>query len=150
MAFRSSVLLLLEQGKTLIFILIKIRRRVCAVYSFHLLLTEDRLLTVACSFEGGLDSSKAIKMSLFPERAHSWIGVSMDCNKGNHNFKTINSTRVCLLKHIIMHGSAFKCVNDWSAWMNHSRFMVLFASHTRLRDAKRTMGTRMENEHAHA
>lgn len=28
-----------------------------------------------------MDSSKAIKMSLFPERAHSWIGVSMDCNK---------------------------------------------------------------------
>ena len=26
-----------------------------------------------------MDSSKAIKMSLFPERAHSWIGVSNDC-----------------------------------------------------------------------
>ena len=28
-----------------------------------------------------MDSSKAIKMSLFPERAHSWIGVSMDYNE---------------------------------------------------------------------
>ena len=51
------------------------------MYISDVLLTDDRLLTVACSLEGGMDSSKAIKMSLFPERAHSWIGVSMDCNK---------------------------------------------------------------------
>ena len=57
------------------------------MYSFNLHLTEDRLLTVACSFEGGMDSSKAIKMSLFPERAHSWIGVSMDCKKENQKCK---------------------------------------------------------------
>lgn len=49
------------------------------------LLTDDRLLTVACSLVGGMDSSKAIKMSLFPERAHPWIGVSTDCNKQNQN-----------------------------------------------------------------
>ena len=58
-----------------------------AVYSSDLLLTDDRLLTVACSLVGGMDSSKASKMSLFPERAHSWIGVSMDCNKKNQNCK---------------------------------------------------------------
>ena len=52
-----------------------------AVRSVISVLTNDRLLTVSWSLEGGMDSSKAIKMSLFPERAHSWIGVSMDCKK---------------------------------------------------------------------
>ena len=74
----------MEQRGTLIFVIMKIRHWACGVYSSDLL-TDDRLLTVACSLEGGMDSSKAINMSLFPERAHSWIGVSMDCNKQNQN-----------------------------------------------------------------
>ena len=70
------------------------------MYTSDLLLTDDRLLTVACSLEGGMDSSKAIKMSLFPERAHSWIGVSMDCNKQNQNCNDVQ--RLTLLESVFV------------------------------------------------
>ena len=32
-----------------------------------------------------MDSSRATKMPLFPEREHSWMGVSMDCNSEKRN-----------------------------------------------------------------
>lgn len=56
---------------------------VYVVYSFNLFFIEECLLIVVCSFEGGMDFSKVIKMLLFFECVYLWIGVFIDCNKEN-------------------------------------------------------------------